>query len=247
MKKLALVTGGRKGIGRAVAERLLKEDYKVIVTGRSKNIELDNTRIAYVQCDNADLNSIKNTMDFIFEKYGRLDVLVNNAGIAPLERTDILLTSPESFDLVVTTNLRGTFFMCQSAAGKMIKLKESLPDYNPRIINISSVSAYTSSTNRGEYCISKAGISMVTQLFADRLADCSIPVFEIRPGIILTDMIEPVRDKYEKLIAGGLTPMKRIGRPEDVADCVSALISGKLDFATGQIINCDGGFSIRRL
>lgn len=247
MLKTALVTGGRKGIGAAVAQTLLREGYAVTVTGRGESADLADPSISYIQCDNSDVASVKNTVDFIFNKYGRLDVLVNNAGVAPKERTDILSATEESFDFVIGTNLKGTFFMCQSAASRMARLKPTLPDYEPRIINISSISAYTSSVNRGEYCVSKAGVSMVTLLFADRLAQYSIPVFEVRPGIILTDMTERVKDKYEKLIDEGLTPIRRMGRSEDVADCVSALVSGKLDFATGQVINCDGGFSIRRL
>lgn len=247
MLKTALVTGGRKGIGAAVAQTLLREGYAVTVTGRGESADLADPLISYVQCDNCDVASVKKTVDFIFDKYGRLDVLVNNAGVAPKERADILFTTEESFDFVIGTNLKGTFFMCQSAAAKMAQLKSTLPDYEPRIINISSISAYTSSVNRGEYCVSKAGVSMVTLLFADRLAQYSIPVFEVRPGIILTDMTERVKNKYEKLIDEGLTPIKRMGVPQDVADCVSALVSGKLDFATGQVINCDGGFSIRRL
>jgi NAD(P)-dependent dehydrogenase (short-subunit alcohol dehydrogenase family) len=154
--------------------------------------------------------------------------------------------SPESLDRLININLKGTFFMCQEAANLMLELDapEGLPQ---RIINISSISAYTSSTNRGEYCISKAGISMVTQLFADRLAGEGILLFEIRPGIILTDMTEAVKDKYEKLIEDGLTPIGRMGQPSDVADMVYAACTGLLDFTTGQVLNADGGFHLRRL
>ncbi|MBR4428238.1 MAG: SDR family oxidoreductase, partial [Clostridia bacterium] len=152
------------------------------------------------------------------------------------------------FDEVLGVNLKGTFFMCQAAAKIMLKLKSSrLEDYRPRIINIGSMSAYTSSTSRGEYCVSKAGVGMVTLLFADRLAEAGIPVFEIRPGIIDTDMTKIVHEKYENLISGGLTPIKRFGQPKDVADMVVACCSGLLDFTTGQTLDADGGFHIRRL
>ncbi len=244
--KVALVTGGRKGIGRAIAELLKDEGYTVIVTGRGASADISDGLI-YMPCDNTDIASIRATVNRIFTEHGRLDVLINNAGVAPKERLDILETTEESYDYVMDTNLKGTFFMCQTAAVRMAALKETLSGYTPRIVNISSISAYTSSTNRGEYCISKAGISMVTSLFADRLAAFGIPVFEVRPGIILTDMTKRVQEKYEALIDNGLTPIKHMGTPADVADCVSALISGKLDFAAGQVIDCDGGFSIRRL
>ena len=187
-------------------------------------------------------------MKTIKEKYGRLDIHVNNAGVAPKLRLDILKTTAESFDFVMNINLRGTFFMCQNVANAMIEMKDSgLRDYSPRIVNIASMSAYTSSTNRGEYCISKAGISMITKLFADKLSEYGIPVFEVRPGIIMTDMTSTVKEKYDRLIAGGVTPIKRFGQPKDVADCVMAAASGRLDFATGQVLNADGGFHIRRL
>ena len=189
-QKIAIVTGGRKGIGRACAEKLHTDGYRVIVTGR-----------------NAD---------------------------API-------------DFVLDTNLKGPFFMCQAMARQMIRVLQTQEDYHPRIINISSVSAYASSVNRGEYCISKAGVSMVTKLFADRLAQFGIPVFEVRPGIIRTDMTSAVMQKYEEMIANGLTPIPRMGEPEDVAKCVSVLAGGQLDFATGQVLNADGGFHLRRL
>jgi len=153
-----------------------------------------------------------------------------------------------SFDRVLGINLKGTFFLCQQAANAMVKAKENGPeDYAPRIVNIGSISAYTSSTARGEYCMSKAGVAMVTQLFADRLAEYGIPVFEVRPGIIATDMTKTVHEKYQNLIDGGLLPVKRFGKPEDVAKMVLACCSGLLDYTAGQILNADGGFHLRRL
>ena len=182
------------------------------------------------------------------ERYGRLDLHVNNAGVAPNVRLDILETTEESFDRLMRINLKGTFFMCQTVARAMIALQQKgIAGYHPRIVNIASMSSYTSSTNRGEYCISKAGISMVTKLFADKLAEYGIGVFEVRPGIIMTDMTKTVTEKYQKLIDEGVTPIKRFGQPEDVANCVLAAASGLLDFATGQVLNADGGFHIRRL
>lgn len=173
-------------------------------------------------------------------------MLVNNAGVAPLVREDILEMTEESFDRVIGINLKGTLFMSQLAAKMMLDHPNTM-DYNPRIINIGSISAYTSSTARGEYCISKAGIAMVTQLFADRLAEVEIPVFEVRPGIIATDMTEKVHDKYAAMIKGGLLPIPRFGKPEDVADMVEACCTGLMDYAAGQVLNADGGFSLRRL
>ena len=173
---------------------------------------------------------------------------MNNAGVAPSARLDLLETTGESMDRLLDVNLKGTFFMCQQAANRMIAMQgRGLDDYTPRIINIGSMSAYTSSVNRGEYCVSKAGLSMVTMLFADRLAEYGVPVFEVRPGIIRTDMTAGVAAKYEKLIADGVTPIRRFGTPADVAGCVLAAAGGLLDFATGQVLNADGGFHIRRL
>ena len=247
MKKLAFVTGGRKGIGAACASALTDDGYNVVVSGRGESATPPAPDIHYIQCDNTDTASIHAAVEKLTDDYGRIDLLVNNAGIAPPVRADLLQTSEESFDLVLNTNLRGTFFMCQSVANAMVSERMRDEAYTPRIINISSISAYTSSVNRGEYCISKAGISMVTALFADRLAEYGIPVFEVRPGIIMTDMTLAVSEKYNAMIRDGLTPVRRMGTVQDVAGCVSALASGKLDFATGQVINADGGFSLRRL
>lgn len=254
--KVASITGSRRGIGRSIAEELAKEGYKVVLSGVSaddegvhlvKEFEKKGYDAAYISCD-ISLSSDRNRFfEFIRSTYGRLDVHVNNAGVAPQTRLDILKTTEDSFDYVIDANLKGTFFMCQAAANLMLDVCETNPDCKPKIVNISSISSYTSSVNRGEYCVSKAGISMVTSLFADRLAEFGIPVFEVRPGIIMTDMTAEVTEKYQNLIDEGLTPIKRLGQPKDVADCVMAAVSGRLDFATGQVLNPDGGFHIRRL
>lgn len=254
-KKVAIVTGARRGIGLGIAIELGKEGYYVILSAKSTSgdeavaaMKEQGLDCEYKSCDISNQQERTSLIMHGVRTFGRLDVLVNNAGVAPKIRQDLLKTTEESYDFVVNTNTKSTFFMCQEAANQMVELKEKgIPGYSPRIINISSMSAYTSSTERGEYCISKAGISMITQLFADRLAEYEIPVFEVRPGIILTDMTKAVQEKYEKLIQKGITPIKRFGRPKDVADCVVAACSGRLDFATGQILNADGGFHIRRM
>jgi len=238
-KKIAVVTGASRGIGRSIADNLSRAGYEVVSVSTSSG----------TVCDISNPADRQRLLDEIIAKHGRVDLLVNNAGIAPKERRDILETTEESFRRVLGVNLEGTFFMCQLFANQMVKqaAESGVNIPSGRIINVSSISSYTSSTNRGEYCISKAGMSMVTQLFADRLAEYGIGVFEIRPGIILTDMVEKVKDKYEKLIAEGLTPTRRIGQPQDIADAVIAIESGGFDFATGQVFNLDGGFHIRRL
>jgi NAD(P)-dependent dehydrogenase (short-subunit alcohol dehydrogenase family) len=257
-KKVAIVTGSRRGIGLGIVKALGSKEFFTVVSDIVDAAEVQptldelkslNLEFVYIKCDILKAQDRKSLFEKILDGYGRLDVLVNNAGVAPLERLDILKTTEESFDRVLGINLKSTFFMCQAAANIMISLKEKkeIPDYGPRIVNISSISSYTSSITRGEYCISKAGISMTTRLFADRLAEFNIPVFEVRPGIIVTDMTMAVKEIYEKQIAEGLTPIRRIGYPEDVADCVIAACSGLLDFGTGQVLNADGGFHIRRL
>lgn len=240
--KTALVTGSTRGIGKAIAEKLEKTGYTVIYSASSGSNGMKN----YIQCDISDSAQREHLLEEIMRRFGRIDLLVNNAGVAPAKRLDLLETTEESFDRLMRINLKGTFFMCQLFGRKMLELKRTLEDYTPRIINISSISSYASSVERGEYCVSKAGISMTTQLFAHRLAAEGIGVFEIRPGIILTDMTAPVREKYELMVAAGITPIRRFGRPEDVADCVAACASGLLDFAAGQVINADGGFHLRR-
>lgn len=245
MKKTALVTGSTRGIGRGIADALLLAGYDVVYSGRAAQRPEDvPAQARYIGCDIGDSGQRSG----LIQALDRLDVLVNNAGIAPRQRLDLLQTTEESFDEVLGVNLRGTFFLCQLAANAMIAQQDrGWPGYAPRIINISSISAYTSSTGRGEYCVAKAGIAMVTQLFAHRLAERRIPVFEIRPGIIETDMTRGVWDQYQRRIDEGLLPIARFGEPKDVADAVLAACSGLLDYTTGQVLNVDGGFHLRRL
>lgn len=247
--KVALVSGSSRGIGRGIADLLHDNGYTVVYCGtRSERpADLPEDR-PYQGLNIAESEQRKAIIDWVIATYGRLDVLVNNAGVAPLERRDILEMTEESFDRVTGVNLKGTMFMCQQAARAMIEGKKTLDeDYQPRIVNIGSMSAYTSSTSRGEYCISKAGVGMVTKLFADRLAQEGIPVFEVRPGIIDTDMTQVVHGKYQKLIDEGLLPVRRFGKPVDVAKMVLACCSGLLDYSAGQVLDADGGFALRRL
>lgn len=256
--RAALVTGARRGIGLGIAKALLAEGYAVLLCGVTEeprataDIAPELTRLgtwAYLRCDVSDAQDREALFADMQEKFGRLDVLVNNAGVAPVQRLDVLETTAESFERLLRVNTESCFFMCQAGAKRMLAGKaQGIPDYRPRIINISSVSAYASSPSRGEYCVSKAGISMVTKLFADRLAGEGIPVFEVRPGIIQTDMTAGVADKYRRMIEQeGVTPIRRFGQPEDVADQVLAACSGLLDFGTGTVLNADGGFHLRRL
>jgi len=257
MYKIAAVTGSRRGIGYGIVKELISNNYHVIMSGVTakeetkeiiEGLRVQGAFVDYVPCNIGKKEDRDMFIEYIKKNYGRLDVHVNNAGTAPKERVDILETTEESFDYVMDVNAKGTFFMCQQAANLMIEFQKSdLENYKPRIINISSISAFTSSVDRAEYCIAKAGISMITKLFAARLSEYNIPVFEVSPGIIRTDMTRAVTQKYEKMIEEGITPIKRMGEPEDVAKCVMAAVSGQLDFATGQVLHADGGFHIRRL
>lgn len=254
--RVAVVTGSRRGIGLGIAQALAQDGYRVVLsaTGEAEAVtellgqfEEQGYGADYIRCDISQDADRRHLIEETLRRYGRIDVFVNNAGVAPLERLDLLQTTQESFDRLLNTNTKGTFFLCQLAANAMIALQNTLEDYHPRIINISSVSAYATSVNRGEYCISKAGIAMITALFADRLAEFGIPVFEVRPGIILTDMTAKVKEKYAKMIEDGITPIRRFGTPQDVADSVLAACSGLMDFTTGQVLNADGAFHLRRL
>ena len=251
--KTAVVTGAARGIGRAIAVALAKDGYAVAAVARSgadnenaasliKELSAYSPSSFYISADISSDADRRRIVDAVIEKSGKIDVLVNNAGIAPKERRDILQMSEESMDALLETNLKGTFFLTQYAANKMID-----GGFGTAIINITSMSAYTSSVSRGEYCISKAGLSMVTTLFADRLAQYGIGVYEVRPGIIETDMTAVVKDKYAAMIDGGLLPISRMGKPDDVAKAVTMLADGALGYSTGEVINVDGGFHIRRL
>lgn len=255
-KKAALVTGAARGIGNAVAVLLAKEGFAVavmdVIDEEKVSENLDKVKengnpFIYLQGDITSDAARKEAADKIMAAFGRIDVLVNNAGVAPRVRMDILETTEESMDFVLGINLKGTFFLTQLISNIMVEETKVIEGIRPKIINISSMSAYTSSTQRGEYCISKAGVSMITTLFSDRLAEFGINVYEIRPGIILTDMTSVVKGKYDALIENGLTPIKRWGYPEDIANAVSVFCSDKLNFSTGEVINVDGGFHIRRL
>ena len=240
----AVVTGGSRGIGLAVVKRLIDCGYKCLVAARSETDEIKalaaEGKAEFIKCDisdKADRENLKARM----EKENAVDLLVNCAGVAPKIRKDMLEITEEDFDYVLNINQKGTFFVSQAAANIMKNQGFG------RIVFISSVSSYTASTERAEYCISKASISMFTKLYAARLAEYGVSVFEVSPGIIETDMTKVVKGKYEKLIDGGLTPIKRMGQPDDVAAAVEAAASGKLDFCTGTVLNADGGFSVRRL
>jgi NAD(P)-dependent dehydrogenase (short-subunit alcohol dehydrogenase family) len=244
---LAIVTGGTRGIGLAVSKKLIKDGYTVIAASRGESDEFaalkaSNPDKAYFfPCDISKSEDRLELIDYALNKFGAIDLLINNAGIAPKIRKDMLDITEEDYDFVLDINLKGTFFITQAVARAMLEKKTG------RIINISSISSFAASVNRAEYCLSKAGISMATKLFSARLNSESIGVFEIMPGIIKTDMTAGVREKYEKLISDGIVPVSRMGEPEDIADCVSAIAEGKLDYCSGTIINADGGFSIRRL
>lgn len=255
MRKTAIITGGGRGIGYAIASQLGEDGYNIVILGRSPErayrhnmdaLAQKGIEYLYIQGTIASAESRQKCVDETVSKYGRIDVLVNNAGIAPEVRCDLLDMTEDSFDRVVGINTKGTMFMTQVVAKQMIK-QEPIGPKRGTIINISSCSAVVSSTNRGEYCISKAGVSMLTTLYADRLAGEGILVHEIRPGIIATDMTAKVKEKYDILIDSGLFPIKRWGMPEDIAAAVSALCSDKFLYTTGNYIDVDGGFHIKRL
>jgi 3-oxoacyl-[acyl-carrier protein] reductase len=240
----AVVTGASRGIGRAIAIELTKT-HQVIATyrGRKDAAESlrDQTGCEIFQCDVGSGADRAALVAFAREKFERLDLLVNNAGMAPRERRDLLDATEESFDELIGTNLKGPHFLTQQAAKWMAERGEG------RIVFVTSISSYTASVNRGEYCISKAGLSMSVALYALRLAELGVKVFEIRPGIIRTDMIAKVEQVYEEKIANGLLPQRRMGEGCDVAKAVRAVADGMLDYSTGQVINVDGGFSLRGL
>ncbi len=247
MNPTAIVTGASRGIGRAIAIELSRT-HTVLATYRGRLDAAESLRAEagclIFRCDISSAVDRAALLAYARQEFGRLDLLVNNAGIAPRERKDILEASEESFDELIGTNLKGPHFLTQTAARWML---ENSGEPKGRIVFITSISSYTASVNRAEYCVSKAGLSMSVSLFAQRLAGDGIPVFEIRPGVIRTDMIAKVEQVYEERIAAGLLPQRRMGQPEDVARSVRAIAEGLLDYSAGQVLNVDGGFHLRSL
>lgn len=256
-QKTAIVTGASRGIGRGIALALAKAGYNIVINYArnaeaaqevGRQIESAGVRAHLVQADigaSADRHAL---VDEAYKAFGRVDLLVNNAGVAPDVRADILEASEASFDRLININLKGPYFLTQLVVRRMIDQIQQGVLKHPKVVTVSSISAYTASVNRGDYCISKAGLSMMTQLYAARLAEFGINVYEIRPGVIETDMTGPVKAKYDALILEqGLTPIKRWGQPEDIGKAVVAIATDLLPFSTGEVINVDGGFHMHRL
>jgi 3-oxoacyl-[acyl-carrier protein] reductase len=256
MNKVALVTGAGRGIGLGIAMVLAEQGCDIVVMdihpeqviisalNELRNLGAD---VLYCRADVTDREARSLMIDEIKSRYGKLNILVNNAGVGPKIRADILEATEESYDWVMNINLKGPYFLTQAVAKYMIEQKIADPSFKACIVNISSISATVASPSRGEYCISKAGVSMATKLWAVRLGEYGIPVYEIRPGVIQTDMTAVVKDKYDKLIAEGLTLQNRWGFPDDIGKAVGALVKGEMPYSTGQVIMVDGGLTVQRL
>jgi 3-oxoacyl-[acyl-carrier protein] reductase len=260
---LALVTGASRGIGRGIAVELARSGYGVVINYAANQAAAEEcrelceqarpagskARFKVIQADVSNAHDRERLVRFVSEQAGWLDLLVNNAAVAPEVRTDLLHASEESFDRLIAINLKGPYFLTQAMAKFWIAKMDELPAGRPRpkVVNISSVSAYAVSTNRGDYCVSKAGLSMATRLYAVRLAEYGINVYEVRPGVVKTDMTASVQEKYEGMIQDGITPIARWGTPQDVGRAVAAIATGALPFSTGEVINVDGGFHLHRL
>lgn len=263
MNQVALITGASRGIGRGIALQLARLGFDLVLNYRSNRDAAEATardcataamavgKEILVELCAADISKGQDRatlLQFTKQNFSRLDLLVNNAGVAPRERRDLLEATEESFDELIDVNLKGPFFLTQAVARYFLELRAKVgAKFRPKIVTISSISAYTASVNRGDYCVSKAGLSMMTALFAARLAGAGINVYEIRPGIIATDMTSGVKEKYDALIANGLTPIPRWGEADDVARAVGAIAQDLFPFSTGGVINVDGGFHLRRL
>jgi NAD(P)-dependent dehydrogenase (short-subunit alcohol dehydrogenase family) len=265
MNSVALITGASRGIGRGIALELAKIGFDLVINFAGNTAAATQTaadcvaaakaagKVIHAEICQGDVSSAKDReklVAFTREEFGRIDLLLNNAGVAPEVRADILEASEQSFDRLISINVKGPYFLTQLVAKWMVQQvqsPESKVQSRPKIVTISSVSAYTASTNRGDYCVSKAALSMLTPLFASRLAEYGINVYEIRPGIIATDMTGAVKEKYDKLIADGLMPIKRWGTPEDIGRAVAAIAQDSMPYSTGEVINVDGGFHLRRL
>jgi NAD(P)-dependent dehydrogenase (short-subunit alcohol dehydrogenase family) len=249
---VALVTGGSRGIGRGICQALAGRGYAVAINyAGNEEAARETQRLLGPSAETllcrADVGSAgdrEHLVDQVLQHWGRIDVLVNNAGITSPGRRDVLEATEEGWERVMAVNLKGPFFLSQRVARVMVQLGPRLS--NPAIVNVTSLSAYSVSTNRGDYCISKTGLAVVTQLFALRLAEHGIRVYEVRPGVIDTDMTAAARERYTQLIGEGLTPIRRWGTPADVGQAVAALVSGAIPFSTGEVINVDGGFHIRK-
>ena len=256
MKRVAIVTGGTRGIGFGVAQALARAEFDLCVSGRReasavadsiKALEQLGADVLYVASDVASASDRAKLLDAVRQRFGRLHVLVNNAGIAPRERRDVLEATEESFEELIRVNLQGPYFLTQAAARWMVEQKKADPAWVGCIVNVSSISATVVSVSRGEYCVSKAGVSMATQLWAARLGEFDIPVYEVQPGVTATDMTSGVKEKYDKLIANGLCVTRRWGTPDDVGRAVAALARGDFPYSTGQVIMVDGGLTMPRL
>jgi 3-oxoacyl-[acyl-carrier protein] reductase len=257
IKPVAVITGASRGIGRAIAVSLASEGFDIAAIARSVDsegmeilgleVEKRGAEFFPIGLDISCTGCQKEVVSNILGRYGRIDFLVNNAGVAPLQRNDILDMAEESYDRVMNINLKGPVFFAQKIAREMIWLREQIPCYKPAIVFISSVSAVLSSTNRAEYCISKAGLSMASLIFSDRLSKEGIKVFEVRPGVIQTDMTVKVKDKYDKLIHEGFIPQNRWGLPEDISKAVASIARGDWDFSTGMVFEISGGLNIHKL
>jgi len=254
--KTALVTGGGRGIGLGICKSLVREGYDVAFCGVRDRAQVQDTvtrleesgrRIHYCKADISIASERDALVDSVRDAFGHLDLLVNNAGVAPRDRKDILEATEQSYEWVMKVNLQGPYFLTQRVANWMIEQKNGSGDFQGCIINVTSISSTTASPSRGEYCISKAGLTMASQLWAVRLAEFGIPVYEVRPGITATDMTEGVKEKYDALIAEGLLLQPRWGTPEDVGRAVATLARGEFPYSTGQVVMVDGGFSVERL
>ncbi len=256
MKRNVLITGGSRGIGLGIAKELAKSGYNLAINGMRDPEQVQGViqelagmgvQVIYCQGDVSSSADRARIMDDTLDEFGKIHVLVNNAGVGPLQRSDLLETTEESYCRVMDTNLKGPFFLSQQVSRHMIENKQQDPLFKGCIVNISSVSATMASVNRGEYCLSKAGLSMLTKLFASRLGKHNIPVYEVRPGIIKTDMTADVLDKYEKMVDEGLNIQERLGSVEDVGKSVCALVEGWFPYSSGQVVMVDGGITIPRL
>lgn len=257
-KPVALITGGSRGIGRAICIELARSKYDILINFNENLAAAEETRGlvedlgAVGEMCQADITSKSDRellVEFTMERFGRIDLLVNNAGIAPPVRQDVLETTEESYDRILNGNLRAPYFLTQVVAKQMIELMSAKTIERPMIVNISSLRSYTAARNYGEYCISKAGVSMMTKLFAIRLAEHGINVYEVCPGIIETDMTssDATREYYNSRMAKGMTPINRWGKPQEVGLAVSAIAKGHFPFSTGAVFHIDGGWHLRQL